>query len=270
LKIGVAGLGLIGGSLALALRDSHEVTGYDTDDRARAAAKADGIRIAVRLEELTPADAVLVATPISAIVPTLEQLSARSDGTVLLDTGSLKRAVADYADRAPAGVRIVGGHPMAGTTSAGFSAADPGLFRGRAFLLVPTARSDDAAMAVAGTIVREVGATVTVCSAEVHDRAMARLVAGPLAAAAALAVAAAQAEPLVGAAGPGFRDSTRLADTPADLAIELLFGNSADAAAAIGSIIEALSQLAGSLERGDRDYVRNFLAAARSVRSSLG
>ncbi|MDQ2914716.1 MAG: prephenate dehydrogenase/arogenate dehydrogenase family protein, partial [Chloroflexota bacterium] len=138
MKIGIAGLGLIGGSLALALRDKHEVTGYDTDERARATAKADGIRIAARLEDLLPADAVLVATPISTIVPTLEHLAARSDGAVLLDTGSLKRTVAEYAARAPVGARIVGGHPMAGTTSAGFSAADPGLFRGRAFLLVPT------------------------------------------------------------------------------------------------------------------------------------
>lgn len=269
MKIGVAGLGLIGGSLALALRDRHEITGYDTDERARAAAKADGIRIAARLDELVPADAVLVATPISAIVPTLEQLSRTSDGAVLIDTGSLKRAVADYAARAPDGVRVVGGHPMAGATSAGFSAADPDMFRGRAFLLVPTARSDDRAMAVAGAIVRDVGATVTVCSADVHDRAMARLVAGPLATAAALAVVGAQAEPLLNAAGPGFRDSTRLADTPADLAVELLFGNSADAAGAIGSIIEALTQLRDSLERGDREYVRSFLAAARSVRSEL-
>jgi len=268
-KIGIAGLGLIGGSLALALRERHEVTAYDTDERARAAAKADGIRIVSRLDELVPADAVLVATPISAIVPALEQLAARADGAVLLDTGSLKRAVADYAARAPVGARIVGGHPMAGTTSAGFSAADAELFRGRAFLLVPTARSDDGAMAIAGTIVRDVGAAVTVCSADVHDRAMARLVAGPLATAAALAVVGAQAEPLVGAAGPGFRDSTRLAETPADLAMELLFGNSADAAAAIASIIEALIQLRRSLERGDRDYVRSFLAAARSVRGEL-
>jgi len=186
-----------------------------------------------------------------------------------MDTGSLKRAVADYASRAPAGARIVGGHPMAGTTSSGFSAADQGLFRGRAFLLVPTLRSDDAAMTLAGTIARDVGGVVTVCSADVHDRAMARLVAGPLAAAAALAVAGAQAEPLLGAAGPGFRDSTRLADTPADLATELLFANADDAAAAIGSIVEGLTQLRDAVERGDREYARNFLAAARSVRSEL-
>ena len=59
-------------------------------------------------------------------------------------------------------------------------------------------------------------------------------------------------------------------DTPADLATELLFGNSDDAAAAIGSIIEGLTQLRDAVERGDRDYAQSFLQAARSVRSELG
>jgi prephenate dehydrogenase len=270
MKIGVAGLGLIGGSLALALRARHEVVGYDADERARAAAKADGLAIVASLGDLLPAEAVLVATPISAIVPTLERLAESSDGAVLIDTGSLKGMVAAYAERSPRTARIVGGHPMAGTTSSGFSAADAELFRERTFLLVPTERSDPRAMAIAGKIARDAGAHVTVCSAQVHDRAMARLVSGPLATAAALAVVGAQAEPLLGAAGPGFRDSTRLAETPADLATELLFENAGETSAAIGSIVEALTQLRESIDRGDREYVASFLAAARSVRGELG
>ena len=75
--------------------------------------------------------------------------------------------------------------------------------------------------------------------------------------------------PLLGAAGPGFRDSTRLADTPADLATELLFGNAGDAAAAIESIVEGLTQLRDAIEREDKEYARSFLQAARSVRSEL-
>jgi prephenate dehydrogenase len=270
LKIGIAGLGLIGGSLALALRDLHEVTGYDVDEAARRGAASDGIRVVLKLDDLVPADAVVVATPMTAIVSTLERLAARANGAVLLDTGSLKRAVADFAGRAPDDARIVGGHPMAGTTSSGFSAADKHLFQARPFLLVPTERSDDAAMAVAGTIVRDVGATVMVCSATVHDRAMARLLAAPLATAAALAVAGAEAAPLVSAAGPGFRDSTRLADTPLDLAMELLFASPKDARAAIGSVIDGLEQLRDRLDLGDREYVKSFLRTARSVRDELG
>jgi prephenate dehydrogenase len=269
-KIGVAGLGLIGGSAALALRARHEVTGYDTDERARAAAKSDGLRTVSRVEDLLPADAVIVATSLSAVVPTLEQIAGQSDGAVLLDTGSLKRPVVEYASRAPVSARIVGGHPMAGSTSSGFSAADAGLFRDRPFLLVPTERSDDHAMGIAGTIARDLGAIVTVCSADVHDSAMARLVAAPLATAAALAVAGAGAAPLLSAAGPGFRDSTRLAATPTDLAVELLLGNRKNTHVALGAVIEALEQLRNALDLEDRDYVRSFLIAARSVRDVLG
>ena len=154
MRIGVVGLGLIGGSLALALRERHDVTGYDIDEAARRAAASDGIRIGSKLDDLVPADAVIVATPMPAIVPTLERLATRSNGAVLLDTGSLKRAVAEFAGRAPKDARIVGGHPMAGTTSSGFSAADRHLFQGRPFLLVPTERSDDAAMAVGNSAPR--------------------------------------------------------------------------------------------------------------------
>ena len=270
MKIGIAGLGLIGGSLALALRERHDVTGYDNDERARAAAKADGLRTVASLDELLPADVVLIATPIGTIVPTLERLVTRADGAILLDTGSLKRDVFEYAARAPASARIVGGHPMAGTTSSGFSAADAGLFRDRPFLLVPTERSDDRAMGIAGTVARDLGAVVQVCSADVHDRAMARLVAAPLATAAALAIAGAEADPLLAAAGPGFRDSTRLAATPVSLAVELLFGNGKNTHMALDAVVDALEQLRSAIDQGDREYVKNFLLAARSVRDELG
>jgi prephenate dehydrogenase len=267
-KVGVAGLGLIGGSIALALHDKHDVLAFDTDDDTRAAASRSRLTVVADLAALCEADVVVIATPLPDIVPTLERLSA-STGAVLVDTGSLKRAVVDYAARAPATARIVGGHPMAGATSSGFSAADPDLFRGRPFLLVPTERSDDGAMGLAGAVARACGGVVTVCSSEVHDRAMARLIVAPLASAAALAVAGAQADPLVGAAGPGFRDSTRLADTALDLATDLLFANVKDSGAAIDSVIDGLEQLRERIEGGDREYVRSFLQAAQSVRERL-
>ena len=270
MRIGVIGLGLVGGSIALALHSRHEVIGFDNDAVARHEADRSGVRVVDRLEGLAGLEAVIVATPIPEVVPTLERLAALSDGAVLLDTASLKGAIADFATRAPDTARIVGGHPMAGGTSRGFAAADPALFRRRPFLIVPTARSDDQAMTVAGAIARECGGIVTVCSPKVHDRAMAWLIAAPLAAAAALAVAGASASPLLIAAGPGFRDATRLADTPDDLALELLFANAEAARAAIASVAEGLSQLQSALDRGDRDHARRFLELARSVRAELG
>ncbi len=181
MRIGVVGLGLIGGSLALGLREHHAVRGYDRDAATRTAARARGLEVTDTLDGVVPADAVVVATPLAAVVPTLEALLPRADEAVLCEVGSLKRDVAALAERAPPAARIVGLHPMAGSTAAGFAAADPELFRGRSFLVVPTARSDEAAMELAGRIARAVGGAVTVCSPEVHDRAIAAVSALPLA-----------------------------------------------------------------------------------------
>ena len=230
MRIGIVGLGLIGGSLAQALRDRHEIVACDpagTGPFDSVATPAD----------LLPADLVIVATPLDLVVPTLVALAPLAGDAVLLDVGSVKREVARYAAKAPAGVRIVGGHPMAGSTGSGLAAARADLFRDRPFLLVPTARSDDAAMALAGDLAREVGAVPTVMSAEVHDRAVAMLSGVPLVIARALAAAGADVADL---AGPGFRDMTRLAATPQPLADAMLAGNAAEIRAALAAFRLAL------------------------------
>ncbi|HUG06234.1 MAG TPA: prephenate dehydrogenase/arogenate dehydrogenase family protein [Candidatus Limnocylindria bacterium] len=268
MNVSIAGLGLIGGSLALALRSRHRVTGFDSDAAARAAAGSAGVTIVDSLDGLLPADAVLIATPMSAVVPTLAALCPRADSALLMDVASLKRPVAAFAESARATARIVGGHPMAGATASGFDAASGDLFRGRPFLLVPTARSDGDAMALAGTLARDTGAVVSVCSAEVHDRAMAFLLAAPLAAASAVALAGAEAYPLLALAGPGFRDTTRLADTPLDLATELLTSGT-DVHRAIDAVIENLGALRASIDGGRHEQVRDTLRAGKRVRDGL-
>lgn len=230
MRIGIAGCGLIGGSLALALREDHDVVACDPAGTGEIASVA-------TIAGLLPADIVIVATPLDAVVPTLAALAPLVGSTVLLDVGSVKREVARYATTAPAGARIVGGHPMAGSTARGFAGARPDLFRDRPFLLVPTARSDDAAMTLAGDVARAVGAIPTVVSAEVHDRAVAMLSGVPLLIARALAAAGADVDAL---AGPGFRDMTRLAATPAPLADAMLAGNAAEIRHALAAFRTAL------------------------------
>lgn len=236
MRVAVVGLGLIGGSIALGLRGTHDVRGYDSDPRTRDVARGTGLVVVDRLADALPADAVIVATPLASIVPTLEAIEPRADHAVVMEVGSLKKAVAEHAVRAPSEARIVGLHPMAGSTASGFSAADPGLFRGRPFLVVPTARSDQQAMALAGDIARELGGEVTVCSADFHDRAVAMLSGAPLALALALARAGADVAHL---AGPGFEGATRLAATPPHLAQGLL--------------------------RGDREHLKEALAKVRAA-----
>jgi prephenate dehydrogenase len=268
-NIGIAGLGLIGGSLALALRAHHRVRAFDTLAAARDAARMGGVETVDRLADLLPADVVIVATPLPAVVPTLAELSKHAGPAVLAEVGSLKAAVAAFAETAPPGTRIVGMHPMAGAAAAGFAAARADLFRERPFLVVPTARSDAAAMALAGTVARDAGGVVTVCSAEVHDRAMAFLLAAPLAAATAVALAGTQAGPLLPLAGPGFRDTTRLAGTPLDLAEQLLGANAEHVASALAALREALQELETAVAERDAETVRRLLTRAAEVRARL-
>src|SRR5262249_36757435 len=154
-------------------RETHTVRGYDRDASARDTARVRGIEVGNDMPDVLPADAVIVATPLAAIVPTLRSLIPSAGDAVLLEVGSLKRDVAALAQEAPPDVHIVGLHPMAGSTAKGIASADPSMFRGRPFLVVATARSDDRSMQVAGDLARDLGGSVTVCSPEVHDRAVA-------------------------------------------------------------------------------------------------
>ena len=233
MRVGIAGCGLIGGSLALALRGAHDVRAFDP------AGTGDIVGTA-RLEDLLAADIVVVATPLPQVVPTLRTLAAHANGSTLMDVGSVKHAVAAFADSAPATARIVGGHPMAGATEHGYAAARADLFRGRPFLLVPTARADERAMGLAGDLARAVGAIATVVSAQEHDRIVAILSGLPLAVARALARVGADVAEL---AGPGFRDATRLAQTSPELADAILRGNAAEVRAALVKLRAALDEV---------------------------
>ena len=237
MRVGIAGCGLIGGSLALALRTAHDVRAYDP-------AGTGDIPSVSRVEDLLGCEIIVVATPLDQVVPTLRALAARADGAVLMDVGSLKRDVDAFAASAPATARIVGGHPMAGTTERGYAAARADLFTDRPFFLVPTARSDERAMTVAGDLARAVGAVPTVVSAAEHDRIVAVPSGLPLLVARALARVGADVADL---AGPGFRDATRLAKTPPELADALLHGNASEIRAALAKLRVALDEAERSL-----------------------
>ena len=270
MKLGVAGLGLIGGSLALAFRDRHEVRGFDVDRATRVAATERGIATVDAVESLVPADAVVVATPLSAVLPTLAALAPRAAGTVLLDVSSVRAPIDAFARDGAEGARLVGMHPMAGRSASGFASADASLFSGRPFLVVPTATTDTDAMRVAGELARDAGGVVTVCSAVEHDRVLAVTSALPLAIAAALALAATEATPRVAAfAGPGLRDATRLAATPGDLAESLLLANGGNVVAAFARVRTLLDELEAAVASRDIPALRALLERAASARAEL-
>lgn len=271
MRIGIAGLGLIGGSLALALRTRHEVVGFDVDASTRRAAQDAGIAVAGRLSELVPADAAIVATPLGAVLPTLAELAPLARGTVLLDVSSVRAPVDAFAREHASGARLVGMHPMAGRSARGFAAASATLLAGHPFLVVPTASADPEAMAIAGAVARDAGGVVTVCSATEHDRIVAVVSALPLLLAAALTVVADDATQggLGDLAGTGFRDTTRLALTPDDLATALLTANAPQVVVALARLRTTLDELERAIAERDAGAAAALLSRARKTRREL-
>ncbi len=267
-RVAVVGLGLIGGSAALALR----ARGYDADPGTRARARDRGIETFDTLvEALSGAEIALTAVPTAATPQLLREISALASAAILTDTASLKVPIVQAASSLPPGARFVAGHPMAGSSESGVEAATPELFRGRPWILTRTARTDEAAFAAVAGLVRDVGARVVPVEAERHDRLMTWLSHAPLAVAAALARAAdgAAGEGLAEIAGPGFLGTTRVAAQPLALALELALADPRALADAIDGIADELGALSAALRRGDSAAVADYLERAGALRRAL-
>ena len=264
----VVGLGLIGGSFALAAG----ARGYDSDPGVRARARARGIDAADSLEAaVAGARIVLTAVPTARTPELLRALSALAPRAVLTDTASLKKPIVAAMAALPSGTRCVAGHPMAGARRRGIDAAAPEIFRGRPWVLVRTARSDDEAMAAVSDLAASIGARPVVLDAERHDRLMTWISHLPHAVASALAQAAGGAAggDLARLAGPGLLDTTRLAGQPVPLALELALADPEALAAAIDAVSAELGRLSAALREGDADAVRALFEGAETIRRAI-
>ena len=267
-RVAVVGLGLIGGSLALAAR----ALGYDRDAGVRQRARSVGIEALDSLEAAV-VDAEIVVTAVStAQTPALlREISAVAPRVVLTDTASLKRPMVLAAQTLRSGVRFVAGHPMAGSRREGIEAASAELFEGRPWILVPTVRSDDAAIAAVKDLVDAVGARPVLLDAERHDHLMAWISHLPHAVATSLirAAAAETGPDLAALAGPGLLDTTRIAGRRLELALELALSDPDALARSIEAVRSELSRLAAALRNRDEQALTLFFEEAGAARRAI-
>lgn len=211
--VGIVGLGLVGGSLALDLVDRDvPVLGLDTEPEHRDLAAAAGIEVLDDLATLARrADLVVLAVPPAAVAGVLAQVTAAAPEVVVTDVASVKSPATLGVTAPPA--RWVGGHPMAGTERTGFAAARPGMLAGATWLLTPTDVVDRDALVAVLRLVLSVQAVPVVLDAHEHDRVVAAVSHVSHLLAYALHDAAGQhGRELVDlVAGPSFRDATRVA-----------------------------------------------------------
>lgn len=274
----VVGLGLIGGSCALALRRRGpfaSVGGLDTDPEAvELARRAGAVDVATTdpADALRGADVVLLAIPVDRLVPWLEAHGHRlRRGTVVVDVGSTKSDVVAAMARLPEGVQAVGAHPMAGSETGGMASARPDLFYGATWALVPTPATGEDAREVAEAIVEGVGGRPMWTDAELHDRTAAATSHLPYLLSCVLTDQLAEGSataPVPELLGPGAKDMLRLAGSdPAIMAGILATNWSAIGAEAeaFARRLEALVTELDDLWRGGTDDEESIENIARQL-----
>ena len=267
--IAIVGFGLIGGSVALALREAWPTCRLTAIDRAAV------VDVAMRQRSADDggddlglaegADLIVLAAPVRQNISVLGDLPARVRGDVIVtDVGSTKHAIVDAARHLPPRLRFIGGHPLAGAATGGIESARADLFRGRPWILTPAiAGCDGAAVERLSSLASAVGALPRVMDPIAHDRLMAYLSHLPQLTVSALMQVVGERAGREGLslAGTGLRDTTRLASSPAGTWRDVAATNVDALGAAIDDLIVALQRLKTDLTVG-QELQQVFDAAA--------
>ncbi|MFB2816582.1 prephenate/arogenate dehydrogenase [Umezakia ovalisporum] len=259
MKIGILGLGLIGGSLGYDLRSlGHHVLGVSqrqsTCEKAIALGSVDQASVDMKL--LADAGVVFICTPIALIVPQLRQLIDHLPvTTVITDVGSVKTPIVQAI--APLWENFIGGHPMAGTADSGIEAARQNLFVGRPYVLTPDSTTPKTAIAVVEQIVGSLGARIYYCQPEQHDRAVSLISHLPVMVSTAL-IAACMGETdsqvlqlAQNLASSGFRDTSRVGGGNPELGVMMAQYNRQELLSSLQQYRQHLDELTKLIEQED-------------------
>ena len=266
-RANVMGLGLIGGSLALALKkNGFQVSGSDENIETSKSALEREIISAIGVDPL--AEISFVATPVSSIPMQVAIALAQTKG-IVRDVGGVKASVVD-AVRDP---RFVGGHPMAGSELAGLDGADETLFEGAVWVLTPSVESSDETFEKFAKVITSLGAEIVVLDAQRHDRLVAVVSHLPhLTAATLMGLAHVTAEEHVAVlrlAAGGFRDMTRVASGQPQIWIDMCRENRDAILDALDGMISGLTEMRRIVDKQDNEQLLVRLQTARSARANL-
>ena len=256
-RIAIVGLGLIGGSIALAVRERWSSTLITAVDRAPVLAHASSSgaidRAANSVADIGSVDLVILAAPVRQNVELLPHvMSCLADGAVVTDVGGTKRDIARAAAALPSSTAFIGGHPIGGAERGGFGFARPDLFRGKPWIFTPGPSSTRASLDRLSELVRGIGARPATMDAETHDRVMAYVSHLPQLTASVLmeVVGSGASNDGLRFAGRGLTDSTRLASSPASVWRDICAANADDIGPALDALIARLTELRADLQNG--------------------
>ena len=274
MKIGIVGLGLIGGSLGLDLRSlGHQVLGVSRQERTCNVAIARGAadEAVTDLALLADTDVIFICTPLAHIQTTISQLIPHiSLETILTDVGSVKASI--VREVTPLWRNFVGGHPMAGTAESGIEAAQHGLFAGNPYVLTPTETTPLKAIALVESIIRPLQVRLYHCQPDEHDRAVTWISHLPVMLSASLIKAClseADSNSLNLAqslASSGFRDTSRVGGGNPELGVMMARYNRKEVLRSLHVYRETLDQMIDTINQQDWATLEETLQQTQAAR----
>lgn len=271
-RVAILGLGLMGGSLALALAGHcRQLLAYDPDPRALALASKQQIvdQASPDLSAVLPlADMVVLAAPVRETLKLIYQLPSLHPGAaVILDLASTKQDVCRAYAELPSRFDPIGGHPMCGKETAGLANAEAGLFQGAVFALTSLEQTTQHARSLALQLVETIGARPIWLDAATHDRWTAATSHMPYLLAVALALATpSEVAPLI---GPGFHSTSRLASSSETMMADILHTNRQNVLAALALFRGELDQIENYLRLEDEPRLYDALQRSAAARNHL-
>jgi prephenate dehydrogenase len=274
--LAIVGVGLLGGSVALAAKArgiADRVIGIGRNpDRLQAAVDAGVIdEFLTKLPECdAPWTTVVIGTPVDRIAEDVRRIAAVSrPGTLITDVGSVKGSICEAVSNAglPDGVNFVGAHPLAGSHKTGFEAARADLFDGKVTVVTMDSAAEDAANSAVRSFWEQLGSRVIEMSPAEHDAALATTSHLPHVAAAALADIL--PDRFRDLAASGFRDTTRIAAGDPDLWVAILLENADAVSNSLATFSESFGKFQAAIRKRDPDELKKLLQVAKRNRDAL-
>lgn len=280
--LAIIGVGLIGGSLGLALKDAMGeeiyITGLcrtqESMDRAMKLGAVDMATSDIR-QVVQDADIVFLSPPVLQIVPMVEKiLPYLKKGTILTDAGSTKRYIWEHLRKIlPPDIYYIAGHPMTGREKSGVLAARKDLFTNKAYVIVEDTGAPAEAHEKLMEVLRCTGANFTTLDIAMHDRCASVISHVPHVTAAALVTLLNRSgddmESCLKLIGGGFKDTTRIASSNADMWADICMTNGEAIAGNLRELQAILGDVIHSIENHDRQAVHDYFAASKERRDSL-
>ncbi|HJX69885.1 MAG TPA: prephenate dehydrogenase/arogenate dehydrogenase family protein [Dehalococcoidia bacterium] len=281
MRVAIIGLGLIGGSIGLALKQANEsgweIVGYARRPEAASTALNSGVvdRIETSLAEtVKEADLIILATPVLTIKKILSQIAGNlRPNCVVTDTASTKVQVMKWAEEIlPPKVSFIGGHPMAGRETYGIKAAKADLFRGCIYCLIPSEKASPQAIDKVTSMVKRLGARPVLIDAQEHDELVAGISHLPMLLSAALVSATAQDDSwhkMSELAASGYRDLTRLASGNPEVNAHICLSNQKAILRWIDKFSRELERYRQLVAKGDKRLEQALIEANQARQAWL-